>query len=57
MNAKLILKIQDIKIKCTKANTKVLKNQDSAENIELTPLVKSLTGTFHINQDFDYKKE
>lgn len=36
---------------------KAITRDDSAENIELTPIVKSLKGSFKAPQDFDYKKE
>ncbi len=34
---------------------KVLVKEQSENNIELTPIVKSLKSTFHSDQDFDYK--
>ncbi|MFZ4726547.1 MAG: DUF6364 family protein [Paludibacter sp.] len=36
---------------------KAITRDDSAENIELTPIVKSLKGSFKAPQDFDYKKK
>ncbi len=34
---------------------KVLVKEQSENNIELTPIVKSLKSTFHSDQDVDYK--
>jgi hypothetical protein len=36
---------------------KAITTDDNAENIELTPIVKSLKGSFKAPQNFDYKKE
>jgi hypothetical protein len=36
---------------------KVITSDEKAENIELTPIVKALKGSFNAPQDFDYKKE
>lgn len=72
MNTKLTLTIeQDIIEKAKKyANIKgrslsdIIENylkaitrDDNTENIELTPIVKSLKGSFKAPQNFDYKKE
>jgi len=35
----------------------VTKNSSLNKNVELTPLVKSLKGSFKAPDDFDYKKE
>lgn len=35
---------------------KAITRDENAENIELTPIVKSLKGSFKAPQDFDYKK-
>jgi hypothetical protein len=36
---------------------KVLTNQSNSNPIELTPMVKSLKGSFSAPKNFDYKKE
>jgi hypothetical protein len=36
---------------------KVLTKDNSVQETELTPIVKSLKGSFTLNADFDYKKE
>jgi hypothetical protein len=36
---------------------KVLTKDDNSNEIELTPIVKSLKGSFTAPKDFDYKKE
>jgi len=36
---------------------KALVKENNNEEIELTPIVKSLKGTFSSNANFDYKKE
>ena len=36
---------------------KVITKEDDTEKIELTPIVKSLKGSFKAPNDFDYKKE
>lgn len=36
---------------------KVLTREDVDVDIEITPIVKSLKGTFKAPEDFDYKKE
>ena len=36
---------------------KVLTKENSVQETELTPIVKSLKGSFTLNADFDYKKE
>lgn len=36
---------------------KVITNEDVKSEIELTPIVKSLKGSFKAPQDFDYVKE
>jgi hypothetical protein len=35
---------------------KAITREENVENIELTPIVKSLKGSFKAPQDFDYKK-
>lgn len=72
MNTKLTLTIeQTIIVKAKKyANSKgrslsyiienylkVITKEDDIENIELTPIVKSMKGSFKAPKDFDYKKE
>ena len=71
MNTKLTLTIEDSiiekakKYAKTKENSlsniienylKILVRQEPKEETELTPIVKSLKSSFHIEQDFDYKK-
>ena len=71
MNTKLTLTIEDSiiekakKYAKTKENSlsniienylKILVKQDFKEDIELSPIVKSLKSSFHTEQDFDYKK-
>lgn len=36
---------------------KVITTEESKNDIEITPLVKSLRGSFKAPKDFDYKKE
>ncbi len=36
---------------------KVITREDSKPDIEITPLTKSLQGSFKAPEDFDYKKE
>jgi hypothetical protein len=36
---------------------KTLVNEDKKETTELSPIVKSLKGSFKADKDFDYKKE
>ena len=36
---------------------KILVADNTSKEIELTPIVKSLKGSFTFNSDFDYKKE
>jgi hypothetical protein len=36
---------------------KVITNQPNSNSIELTPMVKSLKGSFSAPKNFDYKKE
>ena len=36
---------------------KVITSEDNAESLSLTPLVKSMQGSFKAPKDFDYKKE
>ena len=36
---------------------KVITKEDNVESIELTPIVKSLKGSFIAPKNFDYKKE
>ena len=36
---------------------KAITRDENVENIELTPIVKSLKGSFKAPQNFDYKKE
>ncbi len=36
---------------------KVITKEESRDDIEITPLVKSLKGSFKAPKDFDYKKE
>ena len=36
---------------------KAITKNDNTENIDLTPIVKSLKGTFKAPENFDYKKE
>jgi hypothetical protein len=36
---------------------KAITSDDNTENIELTPIVKSLKGSFKAPQNFDYQKE
>jgi hypothetical protein len=36
---------------------KILVTDNTSKEIELTPIVKSLKGSFTFNSDFDYKKE
>ncbi len=36
---------------------KTLVNEDKKETSELSPIVKSLRGSFKADKDFDYKKE
>ena len=36
---------------------KILVKENTSTEIELTPIVKSLKGSFTSNADFDYKKE
>ena len=36
---------------------KVITKDDNSEKIELTPIVKSLKGSFKAPQNFDYKKD
>ena len=36
---------------------KILVKDNTSKEIELTPIVKSLKGSFTFNSDFDYKKE
>ena len=36
---------------------KTLVNEDKKETSELSPIVKSLKGSFKADKDFDYKKE
>lgn len=36
---------------------KVITKEDNSDSIELTPIVKSLKGSFKLPKDFDYKKE
>ena len=36
---------------------KAITSESNAEDIELTPIVKSLKGSFAIPKNFDYKKE
>lgn len=72
MNTKLTLTIEDSIIYGAKAYAKSKKDslsniienylkalvkEENKTEIELTPFVKSLMGTFHIEQEFDYKKE
>ena len=72
MNTKLTLTIEQTTIEKAKkyANNKgrslsdiienylkVITKEDDFEKIELTPIVKSLKGSFKAPNDFDYKKE
>jgi hypothetical protein len=72
MNTKLTLTIEENVIEKAKqyAKTKdrslsdiienyliALTNKNIKQEIELTPIVKSLKGTFNAPKDFDYKKE
>lgn len=36
---------------------KVLTSEDVKENVEITPFVNSLQGSFKVPEDFDYKEE
>jgi len=36
---------------------KVITTDDKNENNDLTPIVKSMKGSFKVPEDFDYKKE
>jgi len=36
---------------------KAITTEDTVESIDLTPIVKSLKGTFKASKDLDYKKE
>ena len=36
---------------------KVLTSEDAKENVEITPFVESLQGSFKVPNDFDYKEE
>ena len=72
MNTKLTLTIErDVIDKAKKyANTKgqtlsdiienylkVITNEEPIDDIQLTPIVKSLKGSFKVSDKFDYKKE
>jgi len=71
MNSKLTLTIEQSIIKKAKRYAKgkgrslsdIIENylkvitNDSKSEIELTPIVKSLRGSFKAPEDFDYKKE
>jgi hypothetical protein len=72
MNTKLTLTIEQTTIEKAKkyANIKgrslsnivenylkAITNEDNIESIDLTPIVKSLKGTFKAPQNIDYKKE
>ena len=72
MNTKLTLTIEQTVIEKAKkyANVKgrslsdivenylkAITKEDTVESIELTPIVKSLKGTFKACKDLDYKKE
>ncbi|MCK4345670.1 MAG: hypothetical protein KAX05_10335 [Bacteroidales bacterium] len=71
MNSKLTLTIEQAIIKKAKRYAKgkgrslsdIIENylkaitNDSKSEIELTPIVKSLRGSFKAPEDFDYKKE
>ena len=72
MNTKLTLTIEQTTIEKAKkyANNKgrslsdiienylkVITNEEDTEKIELTPIVRSLKGSFKAPNDFDYKKE
>lgn len=72
MNTKLTLTIEQTTIEKAKkyANNKgrslsdiienylkVITKEDDTEKIELTPIVRSLKGSFKAPKDFDYKKE
>jgi len=72
MNTKLTLTIEETTIAKAKkyANNKgrslsdiienylkVITKEDNTEVFELTPIVKSLKGSFKVPKDFDYKKE
>jgi hypothetical protein len=72
MNTKLTLTIEHTIIEKAKkyANVKgrslsdivenylnVITKEDNIESIDLTPIVKSLKGTFKSSQNIDYKKE
>lgn len=48
MNTKLNLTIE---------HTIIEKKEDNIENSDLTPIVKSLKGTFKAPKNFDYKEE
>jgi len=72
MNTKLTLTIEQTVIEKAKkyANVKgrslsdivenylkAITKEDTVESIELTPIVKSLKGSFKVSKDLDYKKE
>lgn len=73
MNTKLTLTMDESVIKKAKQYAKgkgrslsdlienylkvIIKNDDEKEEIEITPIVKSLKGSFRAPDTFDYKKE
>ena len=72
MNSKLTLTIEETIIEKAKKYAKnserslsdiienyliILTKENTKNKVELTPIVKSLKGSFTANADFDYKKE